>query len=178
MAGAVSTVTASLNNLTHGSAGDLDVLLVAPNGSNLILMSDPGDGTSFSFANNATLTFSDAAGSSLPASGSIATGTYKPTNENPGGSPDSFPAPAPAPSSNTTLSSAFTGVSPNGQWKLYVVDDVSGDAGTIAWRLEPDGHHHGRRRRDHDDALGVAQPGHRRADRHADCVGHRRPGAR
>ena len=137
MAGAVSNVTASLNSLTHGSAGDLDVLLVAPDGSNLILMSDPGDGTSFSFANNATLTFSDAAASSLPASGNIPTGTYKPTNENPGGSPDSFPAPAPAASSNTTLSGAFTGVLPNGQWKLYVVDDVSGDLGSIAggWTL-------------------------------------------
>ncbi len=132
LTGAVSNVTATLNNLTHGSAGDVDVLLVAPDGSNLVLMSDRGDATSFTFASNATLTFSDAAAGQLPDVGLIGSGTYKPSDADPGGAPDSFPGPAPSPSGATTLAGAFTGIDPNGTWNLYVVDDVSGDTGSIA----------------------------------------------
>ena len=44
---------------------------------------------------------------------------------------DSVPAPAPSPSSATTLST-FDGTAPNGIWSLYVIDDASGDRGTIA----------------------------------------------
>ena len=136
LSGAVSKVTVTLANLSHSTAGDIDALLVAPDGSSLVIMSDPGD-PQWTFASNATLTFDDSASGPLPSSGAIATGTYQPTDNDPGGAPDSFPSPAPAPSTNTTLAGAFTGVAPNGDWKLFVVDDATGDTGTIAggWSL-------------------------------------------
>ncbi len=134
LSGNVSNVTATFSNLSHTSASDIHALLVGPTGANIELMADLGGGSSLVTASNATLTFDDAAASSLPGSGAIATGTYKPTNDNPG--PDSFPGPAPSPSSNTTLASAFNGTNPNGTWSLYVTDNVSGDTGSMSgWSL-------------------------------------------
>ncbi|MEZ4642133.1 MAG: hypothetical protein R3E31_05225 [Chloroflexota bacterium] len=64
----------------------------------------------------------------------LADGSYKPTNI---GSGDTFPAPALSPSSATTLD-IFNSTDPNGTWSLYLVDDASGDSGTLAggWCLE------------------------------------------
>src|SRR5262249_44812641 len=123
VAGTVSGVTLTLNGVTHSVLNDVDALLVAPSGANLVVLSDAG-----ASATNATLTFSGPAATGVPA-GSVVTGTYKPTNN---GSGDTFAAPAPAPSTQTTLAGAFSGVSPNGTWQLYVVDDASGDLGQIA----------------------------------------------
>jgi subtilisin-like proprotein convertase family protein len=135
LSGNISNVTATFENLSHTSASDIHALLVGPTGANIELMADLGGGSSLVTASNATLTFDDAASGGLPGSGAIATGTYKPTNDNPGA--DSFPSPAPSPSSNTTLTSAFVGTAPNGTWSLYVTDNVSGDVGTMAggWSL-------------------------------------------
>ncbi len=133
MAGSVSVVKVAFNGLTHSTVNDIDAMVVAPSGENLVVLSDVGDPNTLAFANNATLTFDDAAAGLVP-SGNIPTGTYKPTNTN---GVDTFPAPAPAPSSQTTLAGAFTGINPNGVWRLYVVDDATGDIGTIAggWSL-------------------------------------------
>ncbi|HEY0545655.1 MAG TPA: hypothetical protein VGC91_09785, partial [Pyrinomonadaceae bacterium] len=117
MMGTVSNVTVTLSNLNHTFVPDLDILLVAPGSNNLILMSDVSTGNDIT---NTTLTFSDAATATIPTTGTLATGTYKPTNITAG---DTFPAPAPAPSANTTLAAAFNGIDPNGTWSLYVVDD-------------------------------------------------------
>ena len=134
MSGVVSAVTVAFNGLTHSTLNDVDALLVSPTGANLVVLSDIGDPTSsLAFASNATLTFSDsAAGSVLP--GNVPTGTYLPTNN---GGGDAFPAPAPAPSSQTTLGGAFGGIDPNGTWSLYIVDDATGDLGTMSggWSL-------------------------------------------
>jgi uncharacterized repeat protein (TIGR01451 family) len=134
--GTVGKVTAQLKNVTHGFSDDIDVLLVGPSpANNLVLVSDaPRDVTAP--VNNVTVTFDDAAASFLPAGAAWgapnSSVTAKPTDYDPGGAVDTFPAPAPAPSSNTTLSSAFGGTAPNGQWSLYVVDDSLGDAGSVA----------------------------------------------
>jgi subtilisin-like proprotein convertase family protein len=132
LSGQVSNVTATFNNLSHTADNDIDAMLVAPDGSNLTLMSDIGDPNSATFSNNATLTFAD--GAAALHAGNLGSGTYAPSGPN---GPDSFPAPAPAQSSQTTFSGAFTGISPNGAWKLYVVDDSTGDTGNMAggWSL-------------------------------------------
>ena len=65
-------------------------------------------------------------------------GTYRPANYTPPpGFADSFPSPAPAGPYNTASLALFNGTSPNGVWKLYVVDDTTGDLGNIAggWTL-------------------------------------------
>ncbi|HEY3439030.1 MAG TPA: Ig-like domain repeat protein [Actinotalea sp.] len=133
LAGTVSVVTVTFTGLTHSAVNDIDAMLVAPSGENLVLLSDVGDPATLAFASNATLTFSDAAAGSVP-TGNIPTGTYRPTNN---GAGDTFPAPAPSPSALTTLGGAFAGIDPNGTWQLYVVDDTSGDVGTMAggWSL-------------------------------------------
>ncbi|HET9648625.1 MAG TPA: Ig-like domain-containing protein, partial [Microlunatus sp.] len=138
MTGAVSKVTVTFHNLTHPTANDIDAMVVAPTGDNLVVFSDASDANSFSEADNTTLTFDDAAQSTVPNSpGGIPSGSYKPTNNNVS-PPDSFPSPAPTPSNQTTLGGAFTGLSrANGTWALYIVDDTSGDIGQMAggWSL-------------------------------------------
>ncbi|HEY5979368.1 MAG TPA: Ig-like domain-containing protein, partial [Microlunatus sp.] len=136
MVGTVTKVTVTFHNLTHTTANDIDAMVVAPDGRNLVVMSDAtsvGTGTTVT---NATLTFDDDAPNALPLTGAIATGPYKPTNRSIG-DPDAFPRPAPSPSNATTLG-VFTGMaSANGTWSLYVVDDGDGDIGSMAggWSL-------------------------------------------
>jgi subtilisin-like proprotein convertase family protein len=125
LTGTVTNVTVTLNNLTSTFPDDTDVLLVAPNGNNLILMSDTGGSDDIT---NTTLTFDDAAATTLPDATKLLTGAFKPTNV---GTGDTFPAPAPAPSANTTLATSFNGIDPNGTWNLYVVDDLGADMGVF-----------------------------------------------
>ncbi|HKS42191.1 MAG TPA: HYR domain-containing protein [Blastocatellia bacterium] len=125
LTGAVSHVTVTLNNFGHTFPDDVDVLLVGPGGQNAIIMSDVGGGTAVS---NITLTFDDAAATSLT-SAPLVSGTFKPTNLEPG--TEVFPPPAPVPSGGSALS-VFNGTNPNGVWSLYVLDDTAGDGGAIA----------------------------------------------
>ena len=137
MTGSVTKVTVTYHDLTHSILNDIDSMVVAPTGENLEVMSDASGDNTFTFATNATLTFDDAAAATIPSSGNVPSGTYRPINNSPGGEVDSFPPPAPTPSTNTTLAQAFTGIDPNGTWKLWAVDDTSGDVGTMAggWSL-------------------------------------------
>src|SRR5262249_11463304 len=114
----------------HTYPDDIDILLVGPAGQKLLLMSDTGGAFGVT---NVTLTFDDAAPTSLPDSAQIVSGLYKPTNF---GANDAFAAPAPPSPYGETLSS-FNGTNPNGTWSLYVVDDGRKDVGIIAggWSL-------------------------------------------
>src|SRR6478609_7805192 len=89
----------------------------------------------FNGLTHSALNVVDAAAGTVP-SGNVPSGTYRPTNVA-AGTTDTLPAPAPAPSSQTTLAGAFTGINPNGAWQLFVVDDTSGDLGSMAggWSL-------------------------------------------
>ncbi len=93
-------------------------------------MSDVGGSTSIS---NVTLTFDPAAASFLTDSQLITSGSYKPTDFLSG---DLFNSPAPAGPYGADFS-VFNGTNPNGIWSLYVVDDASGDGGSITggWSL-------------------------------------------
>jgi hypothetical protein len=117
LTGAVSDVLVIIGGLSHTYPDDVDLLLVAPNSDNAIIMSDVGGATGVV---NCGMSLSDDAADVLPDSGAITCShLYRPANYQPG---DPFPAPAPAPSGNVNLST-FNGGPPNGTWKLYVVDD-------------------------------------------------------
>jgi subtilisin-like proprotein convertase family protein len=135
MGGTISNVTVTLQNLSHTYPADIDVLLVGPAGQKAVIFSDVGGGGD---VNSVTVTLSDAAATALTATGQIVSGTFKPTNVEPGetGELDNFSAPAPGGPYGTALST-FNGVGANGTWSLYVVDDGPGDLGSFAggWSL-------------------------------------------
>ncbi|MGQ0618250.1 MAG: beta strand repeat-containing protein [Acidimicrobiia bacterium] len=142
LAGVVSKVTATLTGVTHAFTGDFDVLLVAPNGANLILLADGAQAS----VTNHTITFDDAAATSLAVGGGwpASPATSKPVDHDAGlDYEEQFPAPAvgpfaePAPAGIATFASQFNGINPNGTWSLFVVDDGLGDSGTIGggWSL-------------------------------------------
>jgi subtilisin-like proprotein convertase family protein len=130
--GVVSKLRITLSALSHTCYGDLDIMLVGPTGQSLVLMSDVGGCGNLAIP--VTMTFDDFAPTAISANVTAGTGTYRPFNQ---GIVDFYPAPAPAPSAATALS-AFNGTNPNGDWKLYVVDDAAGDSGSIleGWTLD------------------------------------------
>ncbi|HEY0462450.1 MAG TPA: VCBS repeat-containing protein [Pyrinomonadaceae bacterium] len=131
--GVISKLTVTINGLSHTIPQDIDVLLVSPNGIGLILMSDVGGNTA---AADANLTFDDAAPTMLSG---VVTGTYRPTDIVSESFGDFFAAPAPFPPFNQLNQlSVFNGYSPNGEWRLFVVDDAQNNAGTISggWSLD------------------------------------------
>ena len=136
--GAVQQLVVRLHDFSHTSPDDVDVMLVAPNGRKIILMSDAGGTNSVS---NVTLTFDDAAANYLSDEGTLTTGTYKPTDY--GLDRDNFPSPAPSDHTLGTTLSNFVGGYPNGTYKLFVVDDNGNNAGSfgggwsIALRTSP-----------------------------------------
>ncbi len=129
MGGTIINVTVNLKGLTHTWGNDIDVLLVGPGGQKVTVMSDAGTGG----VSNANLIFADAAVGILPQTGSLVSGTYKPTDYAPA---DTYPTPAPAGPYGTALST-FDGMGANGTWSLYVFDDGPGDRGSFAggWTL-------------------------------------------
>lgn len=139
--GVIEKITVTLNQVSHGLPDNLDILLVSPTGEKMILMSDAG-GADFALSLT-TLIFDDNAPTRLPDDDFIPDGTFKPSNFV--GGNDNFPAPAPpAPYANpgtenggtATLNGTFGGISPNGIWKLFVVDDIGGSSGSIqGWSL-------------------------------------------
>ncbi|HEX5041565.1 MAG TPA: hypothetical protein VFV75_01605 [Candidatus Polarisedimenticolaceae bacterium] len=133
VSGVVSKVRVTLDGIIHSCFNDLDVLLVAPGGQSVVLMSDVG--SCFTQPNATYLTFDDNATTVMDrATLPYYRSTVRPSNF---GLEDSFPAPASPPSSAASLS-VFHGIDPNGDWKLYVVDDAAGDSGVIAggWSLD------------------------------------------
>lgn len=131
--GTVTSLVVTLNGFNHPLPDGVDIMLVAPDGTNAIIFSDVGGAYD---VKGITITLNDGAATSLPDNGQLVSGTFKPTNF---GTGDVFTAPAPAPSGQTALST-FNGKSPNGTWKLYVVSDADADGNTGAiqggWSLK------------------------------------------
>ena len=109
-------VNVTPRSLSHTLPHDIDVLLVAPNGKNALVMSDTGG--SGDALTDVTLKLDDEAKKSMD-SGTIVSGTYQPFDRIPG---DTMPGTAPVPSGTSALS-VFDGIDPNGTWQLYIVDD-------------------------------------------------------
>jgi subtilisin family serine protease/subtilisin-like proprotein convertase family protein len=109
--GTVSSVRVTIN-ITHTWLADLDIALISPTGTRVVLVADQG-----SDGNNYTNTvFDDGAAATVPtsATGAPFTGSYRP---------------------NSPLS-AVGGQAIDGTWKLEVTDDAGSDTGTLnSWSL-------------------------------------------
>jgi len=117
----------AITGLSHTFPTDIGILLVGPGGQTVVLMDNTGGINPIS---NVNLTFDDEAATGVPNPifGSLASGTYKPTNNAP---TDVFAAPAPGRPYGTTLS-VFDNTLPNGAWRLFVEDFSPGDSGSIS----------------------------------------------
>jgi subtilisin-like proprotein convertase family protein len=129
LSGTVTKVTVTITGLTHTYPDDVRILLVGPQGENVLLMYNQGGEYD---VNGVNLTFDDNAASQLPDS-QITEGTYKPCSDTQN---DDMNSPAPARPYGTTLS-VFNSIDPQGDWSLYVLDWVANDSGSISggWEL-------------------------------------------
>ncbi|MCC7373803.1 MAG: immunoglobulin domain-containing protein [Verrucomicrobiales bacterium] len=130
--GTVGRIAVNLHGVSHTFPDDLDIVLVGPGGQKVVLMSDAGGDQRFAIT-HAALTFEEDAPNPLPDRAEITSGTYRPTDFEPG---DVLPAGAPSGPYGTSLG-VFTGTNPNGNWQLFVADDEAKDSGRIAagWSL-------------------------------------------
>ena len=132
----IKDVNLTLRGFGHTFPDNVDVMLARGN-QRATVMSDVGWTTA---VNGLQITLDDQAGANLPDGGALASGTFRPTNETgtdeDNAADDPFTAPAPTPNSNTELST-FKGAKPDGEWRLFVVDDWNEDDGQFAggWKL-------------------------------------------
>lgn len=137
LTGAITDVNVTLTGVNHLNPDDIDILLVGPSGKRILLLSDAGGTTDVV---NADVVFDDAAAAVVPDAGPLVTATVRPTNFGTGDTiPDLLPLYSNSATAGTaTLASVFNGTDPNGTWTLYVVDDATTSAGTIAggWSVD------------------------------------------
>jgi subtilisin-like proprotein convertase family protein len=127
LSGDVVDLDVTLTGLTHSWPSDLDVVLVAPDGTAATVMSDLG-GDDQTPAAGGTLTFDDDATATAPLG--LASGRYLPQDD------DTDPTDPDLEGVDATFADLATSTSPNGTWALYVADDGWGDDGGIAsWSL-------------------------------------------
>jgi uncharacterized repeat protein (TIGR01451 family) len=123
--GVVAKATVTFTNFSHTHANDVDIMLAAPGGQNMLLLANNGGANAL---NNVMLTLDDNAATGVPTSSPIVTATNHP---NPVLPVAAFPSPAP-PAPYATSLSACNGSNPNGAWNLFVIDDTTLDTGSIA----------------------------------------------
>jgi subtilisin-like proprotein convertase family protein len=141
LSGAVTRVRVTLHGITHAFPDDLDFLLVAPNGQQVLLVSDAGGGGDL---NNATITVDQSAQTLLSDDASPSSGAaYRPSNYAgsfaiDAGGADNLPFPGPGQNVFDNTLPFLNGISPNGAWRLYVADDEAQDVGAVSggWSLE------------------------------------------
>jgi hypothetical protein len=142
LTGVVTKVTVTFA-ITSTFPDDFDILLVGPTGAMSLVMSDAGGSADHT---NITYTFDQTAAALMPNDPSTVTpsGTFRPSNypgavtaTEPGGQ-DNFPT-AGGLMSYPADFNIFNGTNPNGDWKLYVVDDqVLDTANTLpsGWSID------------------------------------------
>jgi len=132
--GVITKATATMNKMGHAHASDIAILLVAPVGTNTLLMEQAGGPNTFT---NVTLTFDSTASAPLTTA-APATGTNLPSalqtaavfhTSSTGVAPPAGPY-------GTSLTNLI-GTNPNGTWSLFVDDDKFLDTGSInqGWTL-------------------------------------------
>ncbi|MEO8673609.1 MAG: proprotein convertase P-domain-containing protein [Tahibacter sp.] len=119
-------VTVTLTTLSHTNIRDISILLESPSGTRVSLFNRRGPDAAFT----GTLTFDDIAETTLQALVPFSAGTYKPSGA---AATDPFPG---LTGPWATTMAAFNGPNPNGDWHLYIIDPLAGDAGSVAgWSL-------------------------------------------
>ena len=137
----ITKATLTVNGFSHGFPSDVTMLLVAPTGQKLIVLSEVG-GQSPMPVTNLTITLDDDAINSLPVYSRLTSGTFKPTDGyitlGHAGLPYDLPPPAPSSNSNSASQlSLLKNTDPTGTWNLFVVDDATGESGAVSngWTL-------------------------------------------
>jgi subtilisin-like proprotein convertase family protein len=98
-------------DITHSFDGDLDVFLIAPNGTRIELFTDVGDNV----ANFTSTTLDDEASSSITSGTAPFTGTFRPEGS----------------------LAVLDGIAVAGTWTLEITDDSAADIGTLnSWSLQ------------------------------------------
>ncbi|MBZ9793910.1 cadherin-like domain-containing protein [Rhizobium sp. 3T7] len=114
--GSIHDVNVSIN-LTHTFMADLEITLIAPDGTRVRLVDDNGEGGD----PNGTIKFDDEAASSFTAATQPYAGTWRPAIDQ---------------------LSLFDGKSMAGTWTLEIRDDLGADVGTLRnWSLEIEASH-------------------------------------
>src|SRR3954447_6165148 len=137
--GTVTDVDLVLNGMADVALADLDLLLVGPGGQRAVVMSDDGTFTPLpqinlvldDEANYSMLSMPGASMDSLPADmvrqlpmPAMFSATFRPRDfDEAGAAPDLFSAPAPDTTGVGSALSVFDGTDPNGQWRLFVMND-------------------------------------------------------
>jgi len=126
----VSRVTITLHDLDHQFPDNIDIVLEGPGGQKVLILSDVGGGTE---AHGVTLVLDDDADAAVPDAGPLVSGSFRPTNI---GGGDTLPSPAPSAPFADVLS-VFSGVDPNGDWRLFINDDSNPNSGVLqgGWTL-------------------------------------------
>lgn len=126
LSGAISKMTLTLRGFAHEWPEDVQMLLVAPGGvASCVVMRHCGGSSAVT---GLTIVIDDDAGSPLPDSTILTSGTFQPAQY---GTSNPFNPPAPQSGYGTTLA-VFDGISPNGMWALFVLDDASVHVGQLA----------------------------------------------
>jgi VCBS repeat-containing protein len=141
LTGVVTHLTVTLNDLSHEEANDVQVLLRAPDGTNIYLMANNGGVTAIGSPDatppaGPNVTFDSSATDTIGAGG-VGAGPYAPLNASTTGNVTSnLPAGTPAPVTTMGLG-GFYGINPNGAWGLYIDDVNAFDVGqmTGGWTL-------------------------------------------
>jgi streptogramin lyase len=129
--GTVSEVSVRLNGVYHDDAGDLEALLVGPQGQKVLLLADSL--AARDVATGPVITFDD---DGVTSPSRLVSGIFKPILGT--GFTANFANPAPAGPYASTLST-FDGTNANGTWKLFLQDDTANNFdGAISngWSLD------------------------------------------
>jgi subtilisin-like proprotein convertase family protein len=131
--GRIQDVFVYLHDIGHTRLDDLDILLVAPGGQKIMLMSDscgqfqPPLGRTWRI-NDRDPAMPDNGDCNIAGAGGGGT-NFSPTDNEPG---DVLPAPAPPGPYSTSLTSSLYGTDPNGEWKVYIYDDFPAQTGYLS----------------------------------------------
>jgi subtilisin-like proprotein convertase family protein len=133
--GTINDAIVLIRNLSHPFPDDIDIMLVSPGGTRVMVQSDAGGSNPAAVLNYAIGNSQVFDGVHLPDTAALTPERfYLPADYEHG--LETMPSPAPAGVYHVSTT-AFAGENPNGTWSLYVRDDATQHTGTIAggWNL-------------------------------------------